>query len=46
MKAQSKFPQFKKDKKICGKEEQKNAMWKQIQKVCKDLLEQLREKYP
>ena len=39
MKAQSKFPQFKKDKKISGKEEQKNAMWRQIQNVCSELLQ-------
>ena len=38
LKAQSKFPQFKKDKKISGKEDQKNAMWSSIQKVCTELL--------
>ena len=39
IKAQGKFPQFKKDKKITGKEEQKNAMWNTIKQVCSELLE-------
>ena len=39
IKAQGKFPQFRKDKKITGKEEQKNAMWSSIKSACTELLE-------